>query len=182
VEFHIRDSKDGGASSYVSEDLTVGENVTLHGPFGNSYLRSEHTGGIIAVAGGSGLAPMKSIVEEALARGYEAGIDLFFGARTEADLYLLDHFADLEARYRNFRFVPVVSDRTEVADRRVGMVTDILAEDLGDARGRKAYLAGPPAMVEAALNLLRALGVAESDIHADAFYTEAEKAALQTST
>ncbi|MDX1712074.1 MAG: FAD-binding oxidoreductase [Rhodovibrionaceae bacterium] len=182
VEFHIRDSQDGGASSYVAESLTMGERVTLDGPYGDSYLRSDHAGDIVAVAGGSGLAPMKSIVEEALAQGWESAIDLYFGARTEADLYLLDHFAELERRYRNFRFTPVLSDPQERTQRRVGMVTDIMAEDLEDASDKKAYLAGPPIMVEAAVALLLKLGASETDIHADAFYTEAEKATMQASS
>jgi CDP-4-dehydro-6-deoxyglucose reductase/ferredoxin-NAD(P)+ reductase (naphthalene dioxygenase ferredoxin-specific) len=182
IEFHIRDSQDGGASSYVAESLAMGERVTLDGPYGDSYLRSDRPGGILAVAGGSGLAPMKSIVEEALALGWESDIDLYFGARTEADLYLLDYFGELERRYRHFRFIPVVSEPQSRTERRVGMVTDILAQDLRTADGRKAYLAGPPAMVEAAVALLAKLGVSEADIHADAFYSEAEKASAQASS
>ena len=67
--------------------------VRVEGPFGASYLRETHRGPIIAVAGGSGMAPIKSIVERALQKALPQHIYFYFGVRTERDLYLHDHFA-----------------------------------------------------------------------------------------
>jgi naphthalene 1,2-dioxygenase ferredoxin reductase component len=178
LEFHIRRSASGGASTYVAERLRIGDQVKVEGPFGSSFLREKHTGPILAIAGGSGLAPIKSIVESALAAGMAQPIDLYFGVRTERDLYLEEHFRELEARHGNFRFIPVLSAPEGVTARRTGFVHEAACADHADLDGAKAYLAGPPVMVEAATAALLARGMRRQDIHADAFYTEAENAAL----
>jgi CDP-4-dehydro-6-deoxyglucose reductase/ferredoxin-NAD(P)+ reductase (naphthalene dioxygenase ferredoxin-specific) len=179
LEFHIRAMPGGGASRYVAERLAVGEAVRVEGPFGTSYLRERHSGPILAIAGGSGLAPIKSILETALSRGMRQPIHLYFGVRDERDLYLETHFAVLARAHANFRFVPVLSEPRGATVRRTGFVHEAVAADFADFDGCKAYLAGPPAMVEAASALLRARGMRREDIHADAFYSEAEKAKLQ---
>jgi naphthalene 1,2-dioxygenase ferredoxin reductase component len=178
LEFHIRRMGEGGASHYVAEHLEPGDNVRVEGPYGSSHLRESHAGPIVAIAGGSGLAPVKSIVEQALALGKQQPIALYFGVRDERDLYLEEHFAALAARHRNFRFVPVLSDPSGPTARRIGFVHAAVAADCADFDGMKAYIAGPPPMVEAATRLLQERGMRHEDIHADAFYTEAEKAAL----
>ena len=179
LEFHIRQLGGGTASVYAATRLKPGDRVTVEGPFGTSYLRERHTGPILAIAGGSGLAPIKSIVETALASGMVQPIRLYFGVRDERDLYGEAALAGLAARHPNFRFTPVLSLPSGPTARRTGFVHDAVAADLGDTDGMKAYLAGPPPMVEAAAALLAARGVRREDIHADAFYTEAEKAALE---
>ncbi|HZS84364.1 MAG TPA: 2Fe-2S iron-sulfur cluster-binding protein [Stellaceae bacterium] len=178
LEFHIRRTAEGAASNYVADRLRLGERVELDGPYGSSWLREGHRGPILAIAGGSGLAPIKSIVATALTRGMAQSIALYFGVRDERDLYLEAFFRALEARHRNFRFVPVLSDPAGETARRRGFVHEAALADHPDLDGTKAYLAGPPAMVEAATASLLARGLRRQDIHADAFYSEAEKAAL----
>jgi naphthalene 1,2-dioxygenase ferredoxin reductase component len=179
LEFHIRRMGEGNVSAHVSERLRVGDAVTVRGPLGTSYLRDKHTGPIIAVAGGSGLAPIKSIIDTALHQGLRQPMRLYFGARDERDVYLDDHFRALAVQHSNFCFIPVLSSPSGATARRVGLVHEAAAADLADLDGAKAYLAGPPPMVEAATALLLARCVRRSDIHADAFYTEAEKQALE---
>jgi ferredoxin-NAD(P)+ reductase (naphthalene dioxygenase ferredoxin-specific) len=178
LEFHIRRTAGGAASLYVAERLKPGDIVKVEGPYGASWLREHHTGPILAIAGGSGLAPIKSIVETALAAGMAQPIALYLGVRAERDLYLEDHFRALAARHGNLRFVPVLSEPEADTTRRRGFVHEAALSDLTDLDGAKAYLAGPPVMVEAATRLLLERGARREDIHADAFYTEAEKAAL----
>ncbi|HEV2547920.1 MAG TPA: 2Fe-2S iron-sulfur cluster-binding protein [Stellaceae bacterium] len=178
LEFHIRRMGPGSVSAHVTERLRAGDTVTVQGPLGTSYLRDKHTGPIIAIAGGSGLAPIKSIIDTALHQGLRQPMRLYFGARDERDIYLEDHFRTLAAQHPNFRFIPVLSAPSRASARRVGFVHEAAAADLADLDGAKAYLAGPPPMVEAGTALLLARGVRRSDIHADAFYTEAEKQAL----
>src|SRR5216684_2584037 len=122
LEFHIRRTVDGSASIYVAERLGIGDTVKVEGPFGSSFLREKHTGPILAIAGGSGLAPIKSIVESALAAGMAQPIDLYFGIRAERDLYLEAHFRALAARHGNFRFIPVLSQPDGATTRRCGFV------------------------------------------------------------
>lgn len=182
LEFHIRRVGDGAVSGFVLDRLATGDEVRVEGPYGASWLREGHRGPILALAGGSGLAPIKSIVERALAAGLRQEIALYFGVRDERDLYLESHFAALAAAHPNLRFVPVLSEPSGATSRRTGYLHDAVAADFSDADGMKAYLAGPPPMVEAATRLLRDRGVRPEDIHADAFYTEAEKARLETNT
>jgi naphthalene 1,2-dioxygenase ferredoxin reductase component len=179
LEFHIRRMGPGSASAYVVDKLAPGEEVIAEGPYGASWLRDKHTGPIVAIAGGSGLAPIKSILDTALAQGLRQPIHFYFGARDERDIYLEEHFRALAARHANFRYTPVLSAPSRGTRRRVGLVHEVVAADLADLDGAKAYLAGPPVMVEAATALLaEARGMRRQDIHADAFYTEADKAAL----
>jgi len=182
LEFHVRHMSGGAASRYIVRSLRLGETVRLEGPYGSSWLREHHTGPILALAGGSGLAPIKSIVETALRRGARQPVHLYFGVRDERDLYLEVHFSALAAAHPNLRFTPVLSEPTATTARRTGFVHEAVAVDLSDLDGAKAYIAGPPVMAAAATAMLLEAGVRRQDIHADAFYTEAEKQALSTRT
>jgi ferredoxin-NAD(P)+ reductase (naphthalene dioxygenase ferredoxin-specific) len=175
IEFHIRLIPNGAVTPYVQHRLKIGDRVRVEGPFGTSHLRRNHTGPIIALAGGSGLAPIKSIVEAALAVGKRQGIYLYFGVRDECDLYLEEHFGALMKRHGNFQFIPVLSDPNSDTDRRTGFLHDAVRSDFTDLDGCKVYLAGPPPMVEAGTDVLTRLGVRRQDCHADAFYTEADR-------
>jgi naphthalene 1,2-dioxygenase ferredoxin reductase component len=88
LEFHIRLMQGGAVTPFVANQLKTGDVVKVSGPFGTSYLREKHTGPIVALAGGSGMAPIKSIVETALAHGMQQPITVYFGVRAERDLYL----------------------------------------------------------------------------------------------
>jgi ferredoxin-NAD(P)+ reductase (naphthalene dioxygenase ferredoxin-specific) len=175
LEFHVRRSADGVTSAYVAEQLRIGDPARVVGPFGPSYLREAHRGPIIAVAGGSGMAPIKSIVERALQKQLPQHIYFYFGVRTERDLYLHDHFARLAETHANLHFMPVLSE-ADGAELRHGLVHEAVAADFDEFDGCKAYVAGPPAMVEAATRLFEQRGMRRADIHADAFYTAAEMA------
>jgi ferredoxin-NAD(P)+ reductase (naphthalene dioxygenase ferredoxin-specific) len=182
IEFHVRRTPGGTSSEYVTSVLKVGDRVRVEGPHGTSYLRESHRGPIIAVAGGSGLAPIKSIVEQALAKGMPQHIYLYFGARDERDLYLVEHFEALAARHASLHFIPVLSEPSAATGRRTGLVHEAVARDFDELDGCKAYLAGPPVMVEAASRLFEARGIRRIDVHADAFYTAAEMAATGRKT
>lgn len=176
LEFHVRRVAGGLASGFAATRLKIGDLVRLRGPFGTAYLRPQHTGPVLAIAGGSGLAPIASIVETALADGVRQPIHVYFGARTERDIYREARFRELIGRHSNLLFKPVLSETVGASARRLGLVTDAVAEDWADLRGWKAYLAGPPPMVDAATALIVQRGVAIEDVHADAFFTSADQA------
>ncbi|MCA0301259.1 MAG: 2Fe-2S iron-sulfur cluster binding domain-containing protein [Proteobacteria bacterium] len=175
LEFHVRRTPGGVASAHVFETLEIGDAVRVEGPSGTASLREAHRGPIIAVAGGSGMAPIRAIVEQALNRGMPQHIYLYFGVRSERDLYLHDHFARLAERHPTLHFNPVLSE-SDNAGFRLGLVHEAVAADFDEFDGCKAYVAGPPAMVEAATRLFEQRGMRRDDIHADAFYTAAEMA------
>ena len=122
------------------------------------------------------MAPVGSIVRTALAKGMGQPIHLYFGVRSERDLYLTEVYAALADQHQNFRFVPVLS-ATSQPGFRSGLVSDAVAVDLPDLDGWKAYIAGPPAMVDAAAPLLLERGIRKADIHADVFFTPELQAA-----
>lgn len=169
VEFHIRQSRDGSTSRFVGEDLQVDTHVTIEGPMGENYLREDHGGPIIAIAGGSGLAPVRSIVETALRRGARQPVALYFGAREERDLYMEAHFDGLARAHENFRFVPVLSEPNGATARRTGLVHEAALADFPDFSGFAAYLAGPPVMIVAARDALIVRGLRPEDFYADMY-------------
>ena len=181
LEFHVRRVPNGQASGYVFERLRPGDQIRVSGPLGTAYLRDAHAGPILAVAGGSGLAPIKSIMETALAADPARTVHLYFGVRDERDVYLEPWLRTLAQRHPNFRFEIVLSEPSGATARRTGMVPDALADDFDSFEGFKAYLAGPPPMVEAAEQRLLERDMATRDIHADAFYSQAEDASNKLS-
>ena len=165
----------------MREKLKPGDSVRVEGPFGASYLRETHRGPIIAVAGGSGMAPLKSIVERAIQKEMPQHIYFYFGVRSERDLYLHDHFATLAEKHPRLHFMPVLSEG-DGGGLRTGLVHEAVAADFDELDGCKAYLAGPPVMVEAATKLFEQRGMRRIDVHADAFYTAAEMASAGKKT
>ncbi len=178
LEFHIRAMQDGAVSNFVQDEVREGDKVAVEGPYGAAYLREAHRGPILAIAGGSGLAPIKAILEAALDKDMPQPMFLYFGLRAERDVYLEDELARLAAAHEQLSVRVVLSEPGDDTARRTGFVHEAVGADFDDLDGYKAYLAGPPAMVEAATDMLAARTMRPEDVHADAFYTEAEKAAL----
>jgi CDP-4-dehydro-6-deoxyglucose reductase/ferredoxin-NAD(P)+ reductase (naphthalene dioxygenase ferredoxin-specific) len=174
LEFHFRTTP-GGVSERIPREVRVGDLVRVSGPFGTAYLRERHAGPILAIAGGTGLAPVRSIVIAALGMGLRQAIHVFVGVRTERDLYGEQELRALAARHANLDVHVVVSELPVAASHEQGLVTDAVARRFADLRGFHAYLAGPPAMVDAATEVLTRLGLSARDIHADAFYGASEQ-------
>ncbi len=174
IELHIRRSGAGGVSDFICDDLKPGDPVDVQGAFGGAFYRAKHGGPLLAIAGGTGLAPMKAIVEAALESGLKQDMHLYFGVRDESEIYLERHFIDLMRTHANFRFVPVISEPRENSGRRTGLVSDAVAADFQLLYGHQCYIAGPPVMVDASVHMLKLKSVPKHDIFADAFFTEAQ--------
>ena len=178
LEFHVRRVAGGAASEYVYSRLAKGEVVRASGPFGSAYLRTQSAAAIIAIAGGSGLAPIRAIVSQALNQGLRQSIHLYIGMRAERDIYLEAELEALSEAHDNFQFEYVLSE-ARGGGRRVGWVHEAVAQDYAGFDHCQAYLAGPPPMVEAASAMLLARGVPRDRLYADAFYTAADRPGLQ---
>lgn len=167
--FHLRRMPEGKAGSYIAQELKPGDKVKVSGPLGSSHLRDGHSGPVLLIAGGSGLAPMLSILRTLLAREVGARVELYFGVRSERDVYHERLLAGLAEDHANFSYSIVLSEPAGASTRRRGLVHQAVAEDLVDASAYTVYLAGPPAMVAAAGQMLLGRGIAARDIHGDAF-------------
>jgi len=170
MEFQIRQVPGGRVTQYIFDELQVGASLRVSGPLGTAYLRRQHTGPMLCVGGGTGLAPVLSIVRGAIEAGMPNPIHLYFGVRSQQDLYDADRLQALAQAHNNVHVHIVIATGPVAAGQRSGLVTDAIEADHPSLSGWRAYLCGAPAMVEA-LNLLVArLGLAPEHIHADAFY------------
>ncbi len=170
VELHVRKSHAGGLSDYICGEVKVGDTVSVAGAFGGAYFRAGHGGPLLAIAGGTGLAPMKAVVEAALRSDLSQDVHLYFGVNSAEELYLERYFIGLMRDYSNFRFVTVINDPDDSSGRRLGMVGDAVAADFQLLYGHQCYLAGPPAMAEACRTMLKLKSVPNHDMFCDAFY------------
>jgi naphthalene 1,2-dioxygenase ferredoxin reductase component len=168
LEFHIRLSPGGAVTPYVHSALAPGSPVELWAPLGGSYLRPRHIGPVLLAAGGAGLAPIKSILEALIEEPHSQGISLYFGVRDQEDLYYLEYLHAL-ANQHKISFVPVLSAPKSATRFRTGYLADVIASDVADFSGFKAYLAGPQIMVDSCRSVMLAKGLRPDDFHADVF-------------
>jgi naphthalene 1,2-dioxygenase ferredoxin reductase component len=171
IEFHIRVVPDGRVTSYIANKLKVGDNVRVSGPLGTAYLRRKTTGPIVCVAGGTGLAPILSILHGMAEADMDNDVHVYFGVRSKADIYGKTWLEQLQGRLPRMKFHVVVASGNAPDDSRSGVLTQAVSDDWSDMTGWSAYVAGAPVMVDAASILLRQKGVAPERIHADAFYS-----------
>ena len=170
-ELQIRHVPGGEFSGYAFEHLKPRAILRLHGPLGSFYLRKTPPRPAVLMAGGTGFAPIKSIVEDALAGGFAEPMHLYWGARARRDLYH-DALARRWAReHEHFHYTPVLSEPTAECEwtGRTGLVHRAVLEDLPDLSGWGAYLSGPPPMVSAARRALTAQGLDPTCLHSDSF-------------
>ena len=172
LEFHVRRVPDGRVSGYIAHELKVGDALRLSGPLGSAYLRRRHAGPMLCVAGGTGLAPILSIVRGAVAAGMVNPIHLYFGVRSPDDIYGLQWLHQLQREHPSLSLHVVVAGGGDAAMHRPGLVTQAIEQDLGDLSGWRAHLCGSPPMVEAVTRVIRRKGIAAAQVYADAFYTQ----------
>lgn len=174
--FHVRKVPGGAFTEWLFGSEPVGTNLMLRAPQGRFRLR-KGAGPIVLVGGGSGLAPLKCILEKAVGED-QRPVTLLYGARTQNDLFCLDEIAAIGRRWSSdFRFVPVLSMEVEGTswNGARGLVSDSLnaVADIADAQ---AYLCGPPPMVDAAESALLERGVPADAIFADRFFDRSRPA------
>lgn len=168
VELIVKVMPNGFFSTYLEESARCGDRLKLEGPFGLLKIHLSHRK-ILMIAGGSGLAPILSMAADLAEKGNERPVKLFFGARREGDLYLVDRIQELADR-TPLEFVPALSELWPEGWRgETGMVTAAVARHLPDLEGYDAYLCGPPPMIDAAIPLLVDRGVRERNVYFDAF-------------
>lgn len=179
VELHIRRVPEGRATGWLHDTLQVGQTLHFTAPSGRFFVRKSANVPLIFVAGGSGLSSPKSMILDLLAEGCTLPITLVQGARNEEELYFRELFEDLAAKHPNFSYVPALSDLPADAawQGARGYAHDALkARFNSDFRGHKAYLCGPPPMIEGCIATLMQGRLFERDIYTEKFFTAADAA------
>lgn len=179
VELHIRRVPEGRATGWLHEQLQVGQRLHFTAPSGRFFVRKSAGVPMIFVGGGSGLSSPQSMVLDLLAEGCTLPITLVQGARNRDELYHRERFERLAAEHPNFHYLPVLSDLPADSDwaGARGYAHEAMKTHFkGDFRGHKAYLCGPPPMIEACLKTLMQGRLFERDIYTEKFFTAADAA------
>jgi propane monooxygenase reductase component len=172
AEFIIRVFPGGRFSGLLEGALKVGDSLKMNVPYGVFMLREDSNGDVIFIGGGTGMAPLLSILRYMVQKGIARNATFYFGARTRRDLFYLDEIRELGERLPGeFRFVPALSEPglDDEWDGETGLITEVVVRLEGDLTGTEAYLAGPPPMIDAAIPVLQSKGVDGDKIYYDKF-------------
>jgi len=171
IELHIRQVVGGEFTSHIFSHMKVKEILRLRGPLGTFFLRERSDKPIIFVAGGTGFAPIKSIIEHALHTGIQRPMTLYWGARNRAGLYQHELAQLWATEHKHIRYVPVLSEpaATDQWTGRTGLVHQAVLKDHLDISLYQAYVCGAPALTEIALRDFTAQGLPAEEFFADTF-------------
>jgi len=170
LELHIRHVPDGHFTPTVFNALRARDLLRLEGPFGVYFLQPEVERPIIMVAGGTGFAPIKALIQQALGEAPGRAIHLFWGARDAPDLYLDALARTWAAAHPNFRYTPALSEAAP-ADwpGATGWVHEAVLAKYADFTAHDVYASGPPVMVDAVRDALTARGLRDDRFFFDSF-------------
>ncbi len=170
VDLIIRKVPNGICTTYCFEHLEVGDPVTFTGPYGEFRL-SEADSDIILIAGGSGMAPIECLLHHMRNTGSRRRATYFFGGNTVADMFMAEDMARFEAELHSFHYTPVVADvgKGDNWQGERGLVTEAVDRGVDHTETAEAYLCGSPAMIDAAIEVLKAKGFTRERTFFDKF-------------
>lgn len=171
LELHVRRVPDGYLTNYIFDGMRERDLLRFQGPLGTFFLRNgADVRPVIFVAGGTGFAPIKAILEQAFADGVQRPMYFFWGVRGARDLYMRELVESWQARYGNFNVTPVLSEPDgEAWDGETGWVHEAVTRHFPDLSGFQVYASGPPPMIEAVRESLPAHGLPEDQLFFDSF-------------
>lgn len=171
LQLHIRHVPGGLFTDQLFSTLKVRDILRFNGPHGSFYLREDSARPMILLAGGTGFAPIKAIVEHALAENCQRPMFIYWGAKARIDLYQNALPEAWAAQHANIRYVPVLSAPAagDAWTGRTGFVHQAVLDDFADLSGHQVYACGSPAMIDSAKRDFMAQGLPEEEFFADAF-------------
>ncbi len=171
LELHIRHVPGGSFTGHVFDEMKDRALLRIEGPLGSFYLRENSPRPILMMAGGTGIAPLKGIIDHAQYIGFDRPMHLFWGVSSRRDLYLQDEPQRWMENNAQFHYTPVLSEpRPEDQwTGKTGLVMDALLEACPDLAGYDIYMSGPPAMIEAATPVFAQHGASLDHMYSDAF-------------
>jgi len=171
IELHVRYVEGGQFAEYAFGNMPEKAMLRIEGPLGTFYLREESDRPIIFMAGGTGFAPVKGLIEHSLHLGQQRPIHLYWGARAHRDLYDLELAQQWAEQHSHIQFIPVLSDPDD-ADQwqgRTGFVHDAIMADFDDLSSFDIYAGGPPQMVNAGFDNFSTRGLTAEHYFSDSF-------------
>jgi Na+-transporting NADH:ubiquinone oxidoreductase subunit F len=171
IEMIVRYVPNGAATTYVFKALQKGDKAIITGPYGTFFLQEQSQRDIVCIAGGSGKAPIRSILARLKELGMTRKVRYFFGAKAVRDLYYTEEMQQLSKEYPNFEYIPALSnplpeDKWQGA---TGLITDVLDRMTGDLVEAEAYLCGSPGMIDACIKVLNKHAIKPANVYYDKF-------------
>lgn len=171
LELIIRQVPGGKATTFVHRALEVGDKIRILGPFGHFFLDQHSDRDMVCIAGGSGKAPIRSILYYLKDHGMTRNVKYFFGARTKKDLYYTEEFQELSREFPNFQYYPALSEPLPednwTGD--IGLITEVVDKYCKGLEEDEAYLCGSPGMIDACFAVLEKNGMPSERIYCDKF-------------
>jgi CDP-4-dehydro-6-deoxyglucose reductase len=168
IELHVRLISGGKFTNFVFNELKEKSLLKIEGPKGSFYLRESSDKPMIMVAGGTGFGPVKAMVEHALESGSQRKIHIYWGARSEQDLYM-SLPSEWAEKFDNISFTPVLSIPDDSWTGRTGFVHEAVLADFKTLKNYEVYACGPPQMVRSAANTFVKKGMFENNFYNDSF-------------
>jgi CDP-4-dehydro-6-deoxyglucose reductase len=172
LQLHIRHVPGGLFTDQVFSTMKVRDILRFNGPHGSFYLREDSTKPMILLAGGTGFAPIKAIVEHAIAENCQRPMHIYWGAKARIDLYQDALPQKWAAEHANITYVPVLSEPAaeDAWTGRTGFVHAAVVADFPDLSGHQVYACGSPVMIEVAKrDFVTACRLPEEEFFADVF-------------
>lgn len=168
LELHLRVTPGGQFARYVQEEMPDKTILRIEGPLGAFYLREDTQRPILLMAGGTGISPVKAMLEDLLPRSTRRA-HLFWGARAQRDLYMDATLREWAAKYPQFRYTPVLSEANADWPGATGFVHETLLREYPALKGTEIYLSGPPVMVQAGKRAFLSAGLDADHLFYDSF-------------
>lgn len=171
LQLHVRLVEGGKFTGHVFNGMKAGDSLKIEGPLGTFFLHEVSDKPIIFMSGGTGFAPVKSMVEQLIELGLERPMVLYWGVKTPADLYLVDLPEKWQREHDNFKFIPVISEPKPEHEwhGRTGFVHEAILQDYQELASYQVYACGSSPMIEAGRAPFMAKGLPEDQYFTDAF-------------
>lgn len=173
LEVHVRRASSSGFTGQLFDTMHAGTLLRIEGPLGQFWFRGDSPRHAVMIGGGTGYAPLRAMLRQLLATGDRRPLTLYWGARTQADLYEHDWLTQVAGTRPGFSYRPVLSEPVPSSDGftgRTGLVHEAALADLGDDLAHyDVYASGPPAMVEAIRHSFVERGLPREQLFFDSF-------------
>ncbi len=171
IELHIRHVEGGGFTGWVFDQLNVRDILRLEAPLGTFFVRNDTTRPMIMMGGGTGFAPLKSMIEDLLAHHDKRPLHLFWGVRSQAELYMLDEAQQWAAENEHLQFSSALLEPgdEDITDSFNGFVHEAVLAQYADLADFDIYMSGPPAMIDTGRAAFLAHGAEHRRIFFDSF-------------